>query len=320
MLPDTARVLFTHALLDSERENRTRLRQFKEVGLILRSREIPVIPLKGLDLSLRVYRKTPFRLMFDIDLLLPEERLNDAVDCLTEHGFSLKKLLNRNRWHNRFCFSRNESLIQTPCGRVCFEKNGLDVDLHWNPKHKIGGQNVPMDIRAVWAHKLPCPDLGKNVFLASRADAVWHLLLHHTGEMYAPRFVHLLDLFAAMNALNPDEKKRVRLRLDALEPPSAFKIQTLLNDVDAFTRRQPPSFFLFRGAPGLYRPEPMWDGGPPIRQRSLSEKMIYFSGYLLPDPEYYAGKAKGAAMYLEHWKSLIHRCGEIVGEKTRQRI
>ena len=68
-------------------DNLLRLEQFSEVVLALDAVGVPVIALKGIDLAERVYRNIAARPMTDIDILIADDHMHQAVSTLLERGY-----------------------------------------------------------------------------------------------------------------------------------------------------------------------------------------------------------------------------------------
>ncbi|MGH6692495.1 MAG: nucleotidyltransferase family protein, partial [Gammaproteobacteria bacterium] len=61
---------------------RARQKEFEEISSILDSRDIPVVPLKGVALAQSIYGDAQFRAMFDVDILVPDGQVQEAFDAL----------------------------------------------------------------------------------------------------------------------------------------------------------------------------------------------------------------------------------------------
>ena len=304
------RALLSAEIMRCERENRFFLSRFKEISLLFSDQNIPILPLKGIDLSFRVYRNLPFRQMGDLDLLIRETDLGVASTFLFGLGYRLKQFPTKNRWHDRFYSDPPDtSLEKIRKGRASFEKNGLDVDLHWHPRHAIGADEIEVNVHETWSNSSGS-GLARTHHAAAPMDAFWHLFLHHAGEMHAPRLLHLLDLASSLQKLEPSERETIERRVFALTPALAPRLRLLLENVTAFLQSSVPELFVSETP--RYRYDPLWKDGRPIGKRSLPERLIYAAGYIVPNPDYYAGRQKGAAMYIAHWKALGEKLVKIL--------
>ena len=66
------------------------VRQLVETGQALDSAGIPFMPMKGIVLVHTIYGNEPLLRVFgDIDILVPEDRYDETISCLTEHSYTL---------------------------------------------------------------------------------------------------------------------------------------------------------------------------------------------------------------------------------------
>ncbi len=309
----------TKTLMQSEWHNHHKLSQFKKIALDLSHHNIPVIPLKGIDLSLRVYEKMSFREMADIDILIRESDLTAVEQLLLGEGFGLRKYPTKNRWHDQIHFAPHKLLKENPGGRASFEKDGLDIDLHWRLNYPIGGHVIEMNLEEAWANSKPYPAFGENVRVFSDEDAAGHLALH-TAEMYNPSLIQLLDLALVMNLLGNTAVEKILSQFPEPAAASRKKIKVLLEDVqntfknDRTTERL-IQFFIFEKTSEIYQKERVPKTDLSRQLRSPIDRIRYTAGYFLPNPAYYAGKKSGLAMYLMHWKNLWLNLIKPVGNK-----
>lgn len=319
-LAPEVQALLIKGILEAEWQNRTKLNEFKNVTHLFAEKNIPIIPLKGIDLSLRVYRDMPFRQMGDLDVLVREKDLTRASQCLMDHGFHLKKFHTKNRWQDSLRLDLNRPLEKHSSGRASFEKNGLDLDLHWQPRHQIGSNLVEMDLDQAWADSKPCPALGENVRVLSDDDAACHLALH-TAEMFNPSLIQLLDLALLMNHYENETAETILRRLPKLADLSRKKINTLFEDVQKTfkagrTVERLLKFFIFGKTSEFYEKEWVPETDLSRRLRSPMNRLLYFLGYFFPNPDYYRGQ-KGLHKYLTHWKELGEKLGKSILGKIR---
>lgn len=315
-LKPAVRSCLTQSMLRTEFQNRTKLNKFKKIHRIFSEKGIPVIPLKGVDLSVRIYGDMPFRPMGDIDLLIRENDLPETSAFLFSKGFRLRTdPPMKNRWHNRFYPEDSTPFDQHPCGRRSFEKDGLDLDIHWNPTYQIGGRSVGMDPESAWQKARTGSVLEEKVLLLSPEDLSWHLILH-TAQMNHSTLVQLLDLACMMGRWDPSTSAALEKRISRLADSPKRQIEALLGDVKALWRqtgtcsgnanvpgRALIDFVLFRKDSKNYRKIKI---KKPFTKMSGFDRTLYLAGYLFPNPQYYFNKngKKGLPMYLTHWKDL----------------
>lgn len=146
----------------------------KRVAEVLAPRGIPVMPLKGVLLQRLVYGEGSFRPISDVDLLVPDDRFDESVACLREHGFSRSKL-EPGGW---------EMVLRDPSGPA------LNVDLHQRLSRTTRSR---LTARGLFARATADTHLfGTRVLLPSAEDLLAHLMLHATltwvneGRLHRP--------------------------------------------------------------------------------------------------------------------------------------
>jgi len=317
-LEPNLRFFLTHGMLETQRQNKLKLNQFTEYQNFFEKEGITVIPLKGAALSYRLYQKIPFRPMGDTDLLVREQDLQKINALLALRGFVSKIDITKNRWHDKLRELNQIPFGKMPGGRQSLEIYGVDLDFHWKPTYRIGGNSIEMDIKTAWNNALPFKSTMGHSFFLSDADLFWHLLLH-TAEFGGNSYlVQILDLALFMNQWTPKTLSEIQRRLSILPTSSQSALQTLLRDTASMFCEPPTnlctptlnnqellSFFLDQKESNIYR---RTRRAPIISKTpwSLKKRALYTVGYFLPNPEYYnirLGK-QGMSMYLEHWKAL----------------
>ncbi len=330
-LKPAVRSCLTRSMLEAEFQNRTKLIEFKKIHRLFSEMGTPVIPLKGIDLSVRVYGDMPFRPMGDIDLLIRKNDLPEASAFLFNEGFRLRtNPPMKNRWHDRFYPEDSTPFDRHPCGRRSFEKAGLDLDLHWDPTYQIGGQSVGMDPESAWQNARPGAVLGEKILLLSPEDLSWHLILH-TAQMNHSVLVQLLDLACMIRRWDPSTRTTLEQRISRLADPSKRQIEVLLGDVEtlwcqigrslessAAQGRELIDFVLFEKESKNYKKIKIKKG---LAKISVLDRIQYLAGYFFPSPRYYLEKTghKGVGMYWKHWNDLIKKAGRVFLRRIRDR-
>jgi hypothetical protein len=157
----------------------------------LHVRQIPVLLLKGAELSFRCYDDPATRPMQDVDLLVPRSRVKEAACCLEEIGFhplsgSLSAELQRPRGHLVYIHTLTQAM----------------VELHW--ELKLLGRAQAAAIPEIWSGVSPAA--GDPAALVMRLGHLLpilcaHMLLQHRTA----RLLWLYDLH------------RVLLTMDSME-------------------------------------------------------------------------------------------------------
>ena len=130
----------------------------------LRSKDIPVIVLKGSFLGEVVYGDVALRPMVDIDLLVPKAELTRAQAVLLDMGHGPKE-----RQDIDLLCRRSKHLDQ-------FVGVNSRVELHWS----IANPTSPfkIDITGLWERARPATVAGVQVLALSPEDLLLHLCIH----------------------------------------------------------------------------------------------------------------------------------------------
>ena len=139
------------------------------------------VALKGLDTLHRYYGRFDARTLDDVDLLIPEERLGDAVRALEAVGWTTPPEPERTHW-----LRSSFELPLTSPGPVT-----VGLELHWS----LGQEGrYAVDPRALRARAVPARICERDVLRLDDHDAAAHLLLHHVQHYFDRRLKWALDL------------------------------------------------------------------------------------------------------------------------------
>jgi hypothetical protein len=149
-------------------------RQFAELGKLARAWEgagIRFLVFKGPVLAARLYGDPGTRFFWDLDVLVRPEDIERAGALLTERGYRLPALSDREKWFaTRYHFA------------YTFEHpdEELEVDLHWRlfPANLA----IPLDERGMWERATPCSIAGVDMLTLSSEDTLLHLAVHGAKE------------------------------------------------------------------------------------------------------------------------------------------
>lgn len=127
--------------LDFERVKTINILQCKRLVDILKqfnTNHIEAIVFKGAYLADKVYKKFGLRKMGDVDILIHKNDLNQAVQIITESGFTYKKEHCSKNWFDKHYY------------RTALYTNGpVEIELHWSLFPVINPLNYKTD--DIWA-------------------------------------------------------------------------------------------------------------------------------------------------------------------------
>jgi len=149
--------------------NTQRLRDFSEIVLAMQAKDVPVIALKGMHLTPLVYRNLGARRMVDLDLLVPPQRLEDAVAALRSIGYD----------STPFRLVPNDPVPYFSYTVPPFRReNSSDVDLHWHIHNLRSGASI--NVPEFWEHSVPARIGTVDVRVLANEDLLLHVAEHAT--------------------------------------------------------------------------------------------------------------------------------------------
>jgi hypothetical protein len=148
----------------------------------LRSRGLAHIVFKGPLLAERLYGNCALRVSHDLDLLVPEDRLEAVRDALAELGFSDKYGLTPAQQAASFRFG-----FEHPFAAA----GGLDLDLHWRIVPRFIAPSLEM--AGLWRRLRMAPLFGSQLPTFAPEDELVALCLH-AGQHEWVQISHFCDL------------------------------------------------------------------------------------------------------------------------------
>lgn len=121
--PPTVWDRWTADCADEGIQNLARLVELRQIGGAFSEHQIPLLAIKGPVLGTNIYGDVALRPFGDLDLIVPPECRDRAVECLVDMGFVPQFRLNstdRQRFYNRY-----------PELHLTHGTTGTLVDLHW---------------------------------------------------------------------------------------------------------------------------------------------------------------------------------------------
>jgi len=143
--------------------------------------------LKGQSVAARLWPEPWMRPTGDIDVLLEEGAIGDAIAALTRRGFRAVETERRARWQPRL-------------HAIDLDRGGMPIDLH---SHLFSSIGSGLDTRAVLDRAVPGNLFDVPVRVLAPADEILFLLIH-AAKHGAVRTKWLLDLHAARLVYPPE--------------------------------------------------------------------------------------------------------------------
>jgi len=127
--------------LTSLMANRQKALLYQQMKELLREEEMPVALLKGMALAFTVYPDEALRPMGDMDLLVPEEKVFEARDCLLKNG-GKAAYIPLSHWHE--AHHGHVRAIQMPADRSLIELHArlYSRGNRYQPKRFNWGENI----------------------------------------------------------------------------------------------------------------------------------------------------------------------------------
>lgn len=300
-LPDRLRERFARSAREAQWENLIKMKEFASMAALFIKGGIPIIPLKGVALTRRVYKDAPLRRMGDIDLLIKPADLERARALLAGAGFSPKTDVNA--WQE----------LAERIGRQSWLRDDLDVDLQWDPHMQVGGRLVQAVAPEAWGRS---ESLQAGVRILAPRDQARHLLLQLADDFERDYLylVQLLDLRMVADASPSGAPPALAAVLEKClfsdSPRSRLGAEEQAAWDRLFRRRvDPDDTVLMRKALQ--------------RLSSPLEKAAFLAGYLVPNPEH-VRRSRGAGPWnygkgvVAHWGRLIKKTWKLVKAAPRR--
>ena len=150
--------------------------QLSELLACLNNQDIPVILLKGAHLAEFVYKDISLRPMSDLDILVKEAHLSQAVQIAFKAGYQFfydkktaKEKNNRDYCYDVLKYYKHFQPLVHPETKCLLEIHCFITEV---------GSPFQIPVSALWEHAQPATLNGNTVFLLSPEDLIIHLCLH----------------------------------------------------------------------------------------------------------------------------------------------
>ncbi|HOX27198.1 MAG TPA: nucleotidyltransferase family protein [Candidatus Krumholzibacteria bacterium] len=183
-VPDADRTRLDQAVEVSRRRTTLLLLELERALPALAEIGCRPIVLKGASLALTVYPRPEDRWFIDLDLLVPLEQLDGAIDVLTRLGYHGGANHQNRLYYDKYHFHR-----------ILISTQGICIEVHWNLT--MPRSIYSYDLGTLWQSAVEIP-LGGACFLAPSAiDQVLHGVLQSIpagfGDLRRVLDLHLLE-------------------------------------------------------------------------------------------------------------------------------
>ncbi len=150
--------------------------QLNELVAILNSKSIPVVLLKGAHLADFVYKDIALRPMSDIDILVKEEDLSEALQIVFDEGYQVMEKSNGEKEKNikssQYSIASDAKHFKT----LIHSETKCVLEIHCN----ITSESSPFRISPsdLWLNSQKVELNDNSVFILSPDDLILHLCLH----------------------------------------------------------------------------------------------------------------------------------------------
>jgi len=130
---------------------------------------IKTLVMKGIPLSILIYKNYAVRPMADMDILVPFSQARSTVELLRNSGWTLH---NPHYLEFNLKYGRSATLI---------DKEDIELDLHWHPIFEAHGDISESDF---WDQAVPFEIVGVKTLSFCPTDMLFHSIVH--GLRYNP--------------------------------------------------------------------------------------------------------------------------------------
>ena len=182
ILPDSVQARLEEARRATALDNLRNYGQFQRIARALRERSIPLIALKGLHLAELVYRDISLRPMSDLDILIPQPLVEDAVAALASLGYE-----------------REPSLPNGFEIKLTHRRLDILVEVHWTLGRQ--GEHYTPPIDDIWASAVAAKLADADARVMSPEFLLLHVCAHLAyHHLFALDFRALCDIAEIVRA------------------------------------------------------------------------------------------------------------------------
>jgi hypothetical protein len=232
------------------------LEKLEQIVGALSKANIAYIPLKGVAMLEYVFKDIALRATGDIDLLIKEDDMLQAVEILSASGFNVERAVN----------DLDAEFVHHPYKVI---SDGISIELHRHVHHKLSRHQI--DINRFWDNAHVDPSLPGLGYRLHPSDQLLHLCTHLYRHMESNKvkfswFVDILELIRQFGgSIDPHQ-----FRKDANSYVCVKEVDAILATIKTFFNETLPKSELFSDS--------MMD----TRQYEFAQAVTY--GYLSGDP------------------------------------
>lgn len=146
---------------------------------------IPTLIMKGIALSILVYKNDAVRPMADMDILIPLSYARQTIDFLSQKGWVIQ----------------NEQFLEynLKYGRsvTFWDNNKTELDLHWHPVFEAHDEIAEDDF---WSFAIPVEVSGVKTKAFCTTDNLFHAIVHGMRYNPEPPIRWVADAFVMINS------------------------------------------------------------------------------------------------------------------------
>lgn len=139
---------------------------FQQAGMVLEKLAgagVPTLVLKGIPLTLNVYKNYATRPMSDMDIMVPYIQAERSINLLLNDGWSLQR---PHRLEFYMKYGRSVGFVNA---------DNTELDLHWHPVYEMHEEITESDF---WDRAVPIEVSGVKSLALCAADTLFHAVVH----------------------------------------------------------------------------------------------------------------------------------------------
>ncbi len=261
-IPEDLFLYFSLIHSENKKRNQTAKHELETLGLLFKEKSINAVALKGAAEMITPYYDDPsHRLLSDLDILIPENQIDSAIELLLARGGSLNT-------KDQILFEQHHHIPGIEGGELPFR-----IELH----KRIGDQNSDAILPAAHIFRNAISAHFEGIFIPSPQDRFTHHLIHCQLEsQYYGR--KLLNLRHCVDHFYFNKKLDQKTRNKTAEIFEKHHLNDLLDSLDTLTE----SLFVETSAieKNTWAKKALHNFGRPTQQKYF-DSFIWLKRYLI---------------------------------------